>query len=357
MNRLSINKSASFFRSLKKKKQTEYHYIQNFENADEKMCKKYDKNNDNIYERNCALYTKTKRFLEKHNAIFKMDGPPDPPRVPSNYELYIIHKNRNSHTNNKIQTIAILYLLQHEYTLIIDPDVKFLPKVMNKENKLFEPYMAIDIASSLNKDFVKELSKSYKFNGTLIENPELLTFNEKLDHFNKNGVIKYVDISNDSSVVDSSQHNEVYGNNMIVDGGSPVTIAPITHAPINITHSVGLAPVSVAPANIAPASIAPAIMAPASVAPSNTFINNNMAPASVAPSNTFINNNMAPIPSAPELPPSNISLTQAENEGIYPLLNTTQEPPAYTSENLTHKHSVSSFGDEGGINIFINKNK
>lgn len=267
-----------------KKKPTEYHYIQNFENADDKMCKKYDKDNDRIYERNCALYTKTKRFLEKNNAIFKMDGPPDPPRVPSNYELYIIHKNRNSYTNNKIQTISILYLLQHDYTLIIDPDVKFIHKVMNKENKLFEPYMAIDIASSLNKNFINDLSKSYKFNGNLIENPELLSLNE----FKKNGVIKYIDNNIESSVVDTTQLLQ------------PDTAIEQTHTATHIPNQ--------------------------------------------------------PIPSAPESPVSLVSHTQHENECIYPLLNTKKDPPAYTSNNLIHKQSTESFGDEGGINIFINKN-
>jgi len=219
MNHNTIKRRSSIFRSFKKKRATEYHYIQNFENVNDKTCKKFDKNNDSIYERNCTLYIKTKRFLEKNNAIFKMDGPPSPPRVPSNYNLFIIHKNRNSHTNNKIQTIAILYLLQHNYKLVIDPDVEFITKVMSKENKLFEPYMAIDIASSLNKDFINDISKNYKFNSTLIENPELLSVDEKIDHFNKNGIIQYIDL-NSSSIVDSPQFLES-SVNFVVGEQSP----------------------------------------------------------------------------------------------------------------------------------------
>lgn len=222
MNHNTIKRRSSIFRSFKKKRATEYHYIQNFENVNDKICKKFDKNNDSIYERNCALYTKTKRFLEKNNAIFKMDGPPPPPRVPSNYNLFIIHKNRNSHTNNKIQTIAILYLLQHNYKLVIDPDVEFITKVMSKENKLFEPYMAIDIASSLNKDFINDIAKKYKFNSTLIDNPELLSVDEKIAHFNKNGIIQYIDL-NSSSIVDAPQFLEP-SVNFVVRSESPPSL-------------------------------------------------------------------------------------------------------------------------------------
>ena len=184
--------------SFMRKKPTEYHYIQDFENTNEKICKKCDKDNDIIYARNCELYNRTKKFLEKNNAIFRMEGPPDPPRVPSNYQLFIIHRNRNSHTNNKIQTIAILFLLQAGYKLVIDPEVELLSKVMNKENRLFEPYMAIDIASSLNKNFVKEVAKFYELKGDRLDSPELLSLEEKIDRFNQKGMIHYIDVSGDS---------------------------------------------------------------------------------------------------------------------------------------------------------------
>ena len=198
-NRRSLN--LSFYR----KKPTEYHYVQDFENTTEKQCKRYDKDNDAIYERNFALYTKTKKFLEKNNAIFKMEGPPVQPRVPSNYELYVIHQHRNSLTNNKIQTMAILFLLQRNYKLVIDPSVEFIPKVMNKENKFFEPYMAIDLACSLNKNFIKEVSKYYEMNGQRLESPELLSIEEKIEKFNTDGMIQYIDITS-SSIVDDEEN-------------------------------------------------------------------------------------------------------------------------------------------------------
>jgi hypothetical protein len=152
-----------------------------------------------IYARNMSLYTRTKKFLEKNNAIFKMEGPPDPPRVPSNYELFVIHKNRNSHTNNKIQTMAILYLLQQGYKLVIDPAIEFIPKVLNRENKLFEPYMAIGLASAVNKNFIKQVAKYYEMRGERIESPELLSIEEKIKHFNENGVIEYLDVASNES--------------------------------------------------------------------------------------------------------------------------------------------------------------
>ena len=52
--------------SFMRKKPTEYHYIQDFENTNEKICKKSDKDNDIIYARNCELYNRTKKFLEKN---------------------------------------------------------------------------------------------------------------------------------------------------------------------------------------------------------------------------------------------------------------------------------------------------
>lgn len=198
---------SSFNLSFSKKRPTEYHYIQTFENTREKECKRYDKNNDIIYEKNIALYMEMIKYLNKKNAIFRMNGPPDPPRVPSNYDLYIIHQNRNSLTNNKIQTMAILYLLQGGYKLVIDPEVELITKVMNKENHLFEPYMAIDIASSLNKNFAKEVAKYYKMmkQGGRLVSPELLSIEEKIDKFNKDGMIQYIDVCEDSTNTDDNK--------------------------------------------------------------------------------------------------------------------------------------------------------
>ena len=291
MNRRSLN--LSFMR----KRPTEYHYIQDFENTTERECKRCDKNNDIIYERNIALYTKTKKFLEKNKAIFKMEGPPTAPRVPSNYELFVIHQNRNSLTNNKIQTMAILFLLQIGYKLVIDPCVELIPKVMNRENKLFEPYMAIDIASSLNKNFIKEVAKYYEMKGERLGSPELLSIEEKIDKFNKDGVIQYLDVGGETTTENNKVERHMSAppgtlpqfirqrpeRSVTYSAGdlasqpllpntnsfNPMSLPQIPSAPSAPSTGFGLPPSPVASAPSAPASSVPASLAPAPLAPAS----------------------------------------------------------------------------------------
>lgn len=298
-------------RSFKRKKPTEYCYIQDFENTNEKTCKRCDKDNNLIYERNSTLYIKTKKYLEKNNAIFKMEGPPDPPRVPSNYELYVIHQKRNSHTNNKIQTIAILYLLNREYKLIIDPDIETIPKVLNKENKLFEPYMAIDIASSLNKDFMNDVSKIYQFNGRILENPELLSLEDKIDRFNNS-------FNSFSNLMNEAKSNK-----------STIIISPSVSPP---------------PPQSTPS---PPMSAPMSAHMS--------APTPSAPP--------APIAITPNyVPPNSQNKRQSVNvPSLYPSLSLETEPPAYCSDgrrasyDSNHISHDNHNNENGKINIIINK--
>lgn len=293
MNRRSYSLNLGF---LRRNKPTEYFYIQDYENTNERFCKKVDKNNDMIYARNMTLYTRTKKFLEKNNAIFKMEGPPDAPRVPSNYELFVIHKNRNSHTNNKIQTMAILYLLQHGYKLVIDPAIEFIPKVMNRENKLFEPYMAISLASTVNKNFIREVAKYYEMRGEYIESPELLSIEEKIKHYNKNGMIEYLDIEGNDSET---------GNGIHINKVSTVTVPNPKNEVISPTE--------------------PTVAA--------------SAPPPLSEINTTAKLEVPPI--SPTIP-----------EASYPLIseftNTVSNPPPYGSEN-------SAPDNRKGINIFINK--
>ena len=334
INRRSLN--LSFLR----KKPTEYHYIQDFENTTEKECKKSDKNNDQIYERNIALYTKTKKFLEKNSAIFKMEGPPPPPRVPSNYELYIIHQNRNSLTNNKIQTMAILFLLQIGYKLVIDPCVELIPKVMNRDNKLFEPYMAIDIASSLNKNFIKEVAKYYELKGERLGSPELLSIEEKIDKFNQEGMIEYFDINGESSTENQkiSRHFSVPSQN------SP----KIVSKPLNRSASIGqpsfsgdLASVSLLGQELNTIQPIPLSNGLASSLP--PIPQHPTAPPATAPPATVLQH--------PTAPPAteNKELTSRNNEssplGFIPDTN----PPAYGVDNTNNTN------EDGKINIFINK--
>jgi hypothetical protein len=265
-----------------------------------------------IYARNMSLYTRTKKFLEKNNAIFKMEGPPDPPRVPSNYELFVIHKNRNSHTNNKIQTMAILYLLQQGYKLVIDPAIEFIPKVLNRENKLFEPYMAIGLASAVNKNFIKEVAKYYEMRGERIESPELLSIEEKIKHFNENGVIEYLDVASNESET-----------NKIISQQSGMQAPPQgMQAPPQGMQAPPQEPQSV----------------------NKTINNNNLIRASAPPP-------LAKEPLSEQFTePAPISPTA--QEASYPLLTdigpSITNPPPYGSDN-------SAPSNEKGINIFINK--
>ena len=294
MNRRSYSLNLGF---LRRNKPTEYFYIQDYENTNERFCKKVDKNNDMIYARNMTLYTRTKKFLEKNNAIFKMEGPPDPPRVPSNYELFVIHKNRNSHTNNKIQTMAILYLLQRGYKLVIDPAIEFIPKVMNRENKLFEPYMAISLASSVNKNFIKEIAKYYEMRGERIESPELLSIEEKINHFNTTGVIEYLDVAT-NEVIDKNQNENDNSDSRTVTMPNPSSEVA-TYNP-NVKAS---------------------------------------APPPLREKN--LEEVMEPAPISPTAPESSYPL-------ITDLTNSVTNPPPYGCENTAPNN-------EKGINIFINK--
>ena len=316
MNRRSYSLNLGF---LRRNRPTEYFYIQDYENTNERFCKKCDKNNDMIYARNMNLYTRTKKFLKKNNAIFKMEGPPDPPRIPSNYELFVIHKNRNSHTNNKIQTMAILYLLQQGYKLVIDPAIEFIPKVLNRENKLFEPYMAIGLSSTVNKNFIKEVAKYYEMRGERIESPELLSIEEKIKHFNENGVIEYLDVASNESET-----------NKIIPQQSSMQVQPQSmQAPPNSMQ---------APSN----SMQAPQQEPQST--NKTVNKDNLVRASAPPP-------LAKEPLSEQFTePAPISPTA--QEASYPLLtdigSSITNPPPYGSDN-------SAPSNQKGINIFINK--
>ena len=327
-----------------RKRPTEYHYIQDFENTTERECKRCDKNNDIIYERNIALYTKTKKFLEKNKAIFKMEGPPTAPRVPSNYELFVIHQNRNSLTNNKIQTMAILFLLQIGYKLVIDPCVELIPKVMNRENKLFEPYMAIDIASSLNKNFIKEVAKYYEMKGERLGSPELLSIEEKIDKFNKDGVIQYLDVGGETT----TENSKVERHMSAPPGTLPQFIRQRPER--SVTYSAGdlasqpLLPNtnSFNPMSLPQIASAPSATAP-SAPPSATRFGLAPSPVASAPSGP------APAPLAPA------PLATEKNELPRP---PTPTPIASSSEPLPPAYGVdntNNTNEDGKINIFINK--
>ena len=313
----------SFKNNMFKKLPTEYCYIQDFENTTKKICQQCDKDNDSIYSKNMDLYMKTKKQLEKKNAIFKIEGPPDPPRKPSNYDLFMIYQNRNLQTNNKIQTIAILYLLQCGYKLIIDPDVEFIPKVMNKENQLFEPYMAIDIAYSLNKDFVNDVSKYYQLNGRTLESPELLSLEEKIDKFETNEIVtKYQD---DIHSEDSQSR-------------------PLSFT-VRRTQSMPSAPMPSAPMPSAPM--------PSPQMPSAQMSRASMPSASQS---DHYRNSLSNYGFEETQTNQHIEHNQSNQSSFYPSLSEI-EPPAYSPDNDNPNFGFENKSKENGkINIIINKN-
>ena len=48
----------------------------------------------------------------KNGMLFWITEPPEKPRTPSNVELFIIFKRRKEKTDNKLQTLAVIYLLR-----------------------------------------------------------------------------------------------------------------------------------------------------------------------------------------------------------------------------------------------------
>lgn len=142
--------------SLKKKSNQnsnyfDYYYLNQFDNIDEKSCIKYDNINEEIYSKNIQYYSQCNKFLNEKKANFSVGNSPKPPRKPSNHQLYLSYKMRNVSKNVINQSLAIVYLLNKNYNLILESD-----KYKNEEemiNKMvFEPYMAIELAEKISNE-------------------------------------------------------------------------------------------------------------------------------------------------------------------------------------------------------------
>ena len=150
MSNNNINDFFSFTRRLSMKNRNnyeKYHYIIDFENATVKECRKFDKLNDVIYQKNLKYYSTCQKYLQGKKAIFKLGDEPIAPNEPSNYDSLILYRKRNQLFNCREQTLAIMYLIYNDFTLVID---KTISKFKDK-NKFFEPYMAIELARKLSK--------------------------------------------------------------------------------------------------------------------------------------------------------------------------------------------------------------
>jgi len=130
-------------------KATNYEYVNNFHNTSLKRCKKIDRRNSDVYDKNCKLYNSILTKMEKNNALFEIRNPPQSPRSPTNEEYFLIHEMRNKEVNNKLQTMAITYLTMNHYNLVIDPPREEIDFVKRNDNKYYEPYMAVDLARKI----------------------------------------------------------------------------------------------------------------------------------------------------------------------------------------------------------------
>ena len=150
---ISLTKRRLSFRN--KQNYENYHYITDFENTNEKECKKLDNLNEQIYQKNLKYFQTCEKYLNDKKAMFKLADTPKAPRVPSNYDNLILYRNRNQSFNCREQTLAVIYLIYNNYTLVID---KSLPQFKNNE-LYFEPYMALDLARKVarqhNENYLK----------------------------------------------------------------------------------------------------------------------------------------------------------------------------------------------------------
>lgn len=172
----------------------QYYYVKDFEQSNEKKCKKLDKLNNSIYEKNLDIFNDTNKKLE--NTPLKIENKPKPPPRPNNYEKLLLFRQRNVYKSVNDQTIAIIYLMSKGY--------KFkLPRT----NEGIEPFQAIDIVEKMIKetgddifDEIKKFQtqfKKYKVNGFEIN---------KLENVGKRRIIK----TNSFSDLESEENNLLF---------------------------------------------------------------------------------------------------------------------------------------------------
>ena len=190
----SITQNYSFKKRLRysMKKLTGYKYVNDYNNTTMKECKNYDDENNYLYDKNIKLFNRTSKMLEKNNALFEYPKPPAPPRSPSNVELFVIFKRRKEKTDNKLQTLAVIYLLKNNYSINIDPDISLL----NNLDGMFEPYQAIElaekVANSKYENFVQHTLEYINQNKIMLKDqPEDKSVKQKIAYYNfKNNKIR-----------------------------------------------------------------------------------------------------------------------------------------------------------------------
>lgn len=136
---------------------SQYHYIEDFDKVSEDECILLDKKNTEIYKKNCELYKHLLEKIKKQNALFKIDNPPSPPSQPNNHSKYITYKLKNSEKNVRLQTFAVLYLIENGYSITYD-------KNNESDSFDFEPYEAIELCEKKFNDSIENIFKKYQEN-------------------------------------------------------------------------------------------------------------------------------------------------------------------------------------------------
>ena len=185
-------RTQSFYRKMRYsfKSLKGYKYVNDYNNTSMKECQRYDEENQYLYQKNVALYNRTSKMLEKRNAIFGLPEPPRKPRSPSNVELFVIFKRRKEKTDNKLQTLAVIYLLKKDYNLIVDPDVSLIGTLKGS----FEPYEAIELAEKVarehNENYVKDMLDYVNENKIFLKDePQDKSVSQKIKFYNNQNIL------------------------------------------------------------------------------------------------------------------------------------------------------------------------
>ena len=280
-----------------------YKYVNDYNNTSMKECQRYDEENQYLFEKNVALYNRTSKMLEKRNAIFGLPEPPRKPRSPSNVELFVIFKRRKEKTDNKLQTLAVIYLLKKDYNLIVDPDVSLIGTLKGS----FEPYEAIELAEKVarehNENYVKDMLEYVNENKIYLKDePQDKSVSQKIRFYNNqnivirrksNSSIESRSRSNSDTFVieqkinemrERNQHIVKENNYMISNNGSNLrdnmyTSQSLSYSNPNLERNINMNPyleyntkpisVASAPMEKAPIASAPPASAPPASAPPN----------------------------------------------------------------------------------------
>ena len=137
--------------------QQQYHYIADFDKVSEEECILLDKKNNDIYKKNCDLYRHMIEKMKRQNALFTIENPPAAPEQPNNHSKLMCYKMRNVEKNVRLQTFAILILLDIGHTVTYY-------KTSDSGDNEFEPHEAIELCERQFGDNINNLFKRHQEN-------------------------------------------------------------------------------------------------------------------------------------------------------------------------------------------------